>query len=1017
MKFLEFPVRNFQFTVVVFAMVAALGLSSWFAIPRGEDPPLNVPSFTVVAVYPGASPADLERLVVREVEERLDALDNVDKIESRVSDGVATIGVEFDFSENPDDRYDEVIREMNALRPELPAELARFTVEKITTADVAIAQLALVSETTPYRELDRLAEELEDRLAALPGVRRAERWGVPEPQVDVSLDLGRLSQLDLPPGRVLQAISGESADIPAGRVEAGARVFNVKASGSYETPEEVGATVVVARDGRLVRVRDVADVRWGYEDSTYRALYNGKRAVFVTVTQQDGQNIGVVRDRAWEVLDAFEQELPASVTLERGFDQARNVSHRLSRLGIDLTIAIVLVLITLLPLGLRAAGIVMVSIPLSLLIGITLLRFTGFTINQLSIVGAVIALGLIVDDSIVVVENITRFLRAGRSRLAAAVEATKQIAVAVVGATATLILAFVPLLFLPGGPGQYIRSLPVAVIFTVVASLVVSLTIIPWLASLVLPVHEKEGGNRVLHAFERGIHTTYAPLLDRALQRPRRALAAAGVFVVAAAALVPFVGFSLFPKAETPQFYVTVTGPQGASIDATAAAARYADSVIRRRPRVRAVFTSVGRDNPRIYYNVIPRRDNPAVGQLFVVMDEYDQEATPAMLDTLRAELAAYPAARLELREFENGPPIDAPIALRVHGRDLDTLRLLASQVERILEATPGTQYVDNPVRLQRTDLRVAIDRAKAGLLGIPTLEVDRTLRLGLSGVEAGVVRESDGDARDVVVRLAGYTRPTPEALDRLYVASTSGRLTPLRQIAEVRFETDVPQIRRVDRERAVTLTSFVRTGYNTNRVTREVLSAMDSLALPAGYRIAAAGEIESREESFGGIGSAMIVATFMILAVLILEFKTFRGTLIVASVIPLGVMGGILALFLTGNTLSFTAMIGFVALIGIEIKTSILLVDFTNQLRRQGMALEDAIRKAGEVRFLPIVLTSLTAIGGLLPLAIQGHALYAPLAWVIIGGLVTSTLLARIVTPVLYKIWPPSMEGRPSVT
>jgi multidrug efflux pump subunit AcrB len=317
---------------------------------------------------------------------------------------------------------------------------------------------------------------------------------------------------------------------------------------------------------------------------------------------------------------------------------------------------------------------------------------------------------------------------------------------------------------------------------------------------------------------------------------------------------------------------------------------------------------------------------------------------------------------------------------------------------------------VNNPVRLQRTDLRVTIDRAKAGLLGIPTLEIDRALRLGLAGVEAGVLREGDGDSRDVVVRLAGYTRPDPGALDRLYVASSTGRLTPLRQVTSLRFEADLPEIRRVDRERAVTVTSFVRTGYNTDRVTRAALASLDSLRLPAGYRIVPGGEIESRQESFGGIGSAVIVATFLILAVLVLEFKTFRGTLIVASVIPLGIMGGILALFLTGNTLSFTAMIGFVALIGIEIKTSILLVDFTNQLRFRGLGLEEAIRKAGEVRFLPIVLTSLTAIGGLLPLALQGQALYAPLAWVIIGGLISSTLLARIVTPVVYRIWPPAL-------
>jgi multidrug efflux pump subunit AcrB len=392
------------------------------------------------------------------------------------------------------------------------------------------------------------------------------------------------------------------------------------------------------------------------------------------------------------------------------------------------------------------------------------------------------------------------------------------------------------------------------------------------------------------------------------------------------------------------------------------------------------------------------------------VLERYDQKRTPALLDSLRAKLAAYPAARIELREFENGPPIDAPIAIRVHGPDLDTLRALAARVERVLETTPGTRYVDNPVRLRRTDLRITVDREKAGLLGIPTLEIDRTLRLGIAGVEAGVLREDDGEARDVVVRLAGAPRPDPATLERLYIASLAGKLIPLRQVADVRFETDVPEIRRVDRERAVSVTSFVRTGYNTDRVTRQALASLDSVALPRGYRIVPAGEIESRQESFGGIGSAIIVATFLILAVLVLEFKTFRGTLIVASVIPLGVAGGLLALFLTGHTLSFTALIGFVALVGIEIKTSILLVDFTNHLRAAGMGLEDAIRRAGEVRFLPIVLTSMTAIGGLLPLALQGQALYAPLAWVIIGGLVSSTLLARIVTPVLYQLWPPTV-------
>jgi multidrug efflux pump subunit AcrB len=1012
MKILEFPVRNYQFTVVLFVMMAALGISSWSSIPRGEDPPLDFPTFTVVAVYPGASPRDLERLVIREVEERLDALENVDEVASSVQDGVATVRVGFEADQDPETKYEEVLREMNALRPELPAELLQFKVEKATTLDVAIAQLALVGATAPYDELDRLAEDLEDRIAAVPGVREARRWGVPEPRVEVSLDLGRLARLDLPPATVLQAIGGESVDIPSGAVETGLRRFNVKASGSYETVEQIAGTVVRAREGQLLRVGDVAEVRWGYADSTYQARYDGERAAILTVTQQDGRNIAVVRDRVWSVLDAFAKDLPPGVRLERGFDQAKNVSHRLSRLGEDFLIAIGLVLLTLMPLGVRAAGIVMVSIPLSLSIGISLLYFTGFTINQLSIVGAVIALGLLVDDSIVVVENITRFLREGRSRSEAAIAATKQIAVAVLGATATLVLAFVPLIFLPGGAGMYIRSLPLAVVYTVLASLLVSLTIIPWLASRVLRGDGAEDGNRALRVFESAIHRTYAPVLDRALARPRLALGFAAVFVVGGFATVPVVGFSLFPKAETPQFYVNVTAPEGASIEATDRAARFAEEILLARSEVEAVFTSLGHDNPRVYYNISPRRDDPAVGQLFVVLDEYDRKRTPPLLDTLRARLAAYPAARLELKEYENGPPIDAPIALRIQGPDLDTLRALAARVEAVLVETPGTRYVTNPVRLQRTDLRVAIDRHKAGLLGIPTVEIDRMLRLSLEGVDAGVLRESSGEARDVVVRLASGPRSTPADLDRIYVASVAGILTPLGQFADVHFESDVPEIQRIDRERTVTVTSHVRTGWVTDRVTRDVLARLESLSLPEGYSLTAAGEIESRQESFGGIGSAIIVATFLILGILVLEFGTFRSMLIVASVIPLGTVGGILALLSVGYTLSFTAMIGFVALVGIEIKTSILLVDLTNRLRAQGVGLEEAIRRAGEIRFLPIVLTAMTAIGGLLPLALQGQGLYAPLAWVIIGGLVTSTLLGRVVTPVLYRLLPPEIEA-----
>ncbi|MBX6364907.1 MAG: efflux RND transporter permease subunit [Gemmatimonadetes bacterium] len=1011
MRISGFFVRNWQFTVVLFLMLVAVGGNAWVSIPRAEDPSVAFPSYTVVAIYPGASPKDLEEEVVDPVEKRLHALEDVKEIKSHMSDGLAVVDVQFQPDADVDRKYDEVVREVNALRPELPQDLQSLDVIRHRSSDVAIVQLALVSPVAPYHELQRWGEELRDRIETVPGVRRAQVWAYPERQVVVTPDLGRLARLGIPPSRLLAAIGSDNANIPGGTVEIGTRRFSVKTGGSFGSLDEIRGTVLTAADGRLVRLGDVADVEWGYADPTHVGRFNGQRAVFVTATQEDGQNIARVREGIYRELDAFERRLPARIRLERGFDQSANVRERLSHLGRDFALAIVLVLVTLLPLGVRASAIVMVSIPLSLAVGLAALAATGYSINQLSIIGFVIALGLLVDDSVVVVENIARFLRAGHSRREAAILGTRQIAVAVLGCTATLVLAFVPLVFLPGLPGKFIRVMPLTVIYTILASLAIALTIIPWLAGLLLKEERDHRGNVFMRALTWAIHRSYAPLLHRALQRPRPVLAISGALVVASALLLPVVGFSLFPKAETPQFVVDIEAPDGSSLAATDSAARFIERVLGRHAAVRAVFTNVGRDNPQIYYNIIPRHENPAVGQLFVLLRDYDPERTPRMLDTLRRELAGYPGAQIRVRALENGPPIDAPIALRLSGPDLDTLRTLAARVEGVLRSTPGTIYVNNPIRTRGIDLEVAIERQRAGLLGIPTVDAERAIRMGLAGLTAGSYRTRDGEDYDITVRLPRPGMATPATLNGIYLASLSGAQVPLRQVTDVRLAASAPSIQHFDRERTTTLTAYVRSGYNTDRVTKAVLARLDSLSLPQSYRISAAGEIESRQESFGGVGTAMIVAVFLILAILVLEFRTFRSTLIVASVIPLGIVGGIVALWLSGYTLSFTATIGFVALVGIEIKTSILLVDFTNQLRAQGVPLGEAVQRAGEVRFVPIVLTTLTAIGGLLPLALEGSGFYSPLAWVIIGGLVSSTLLSRLVTPVMYKLLPPAVE------
>ncbi len=1009
MSLVGFSVRNRQFMLVSFVALLAMGGFSVLTIPRAEDPTFPIPVYPIIAVYPGASPTDIEQLVVDPIEDRVRALEDLKDVKTSIEDGLAVIVPEFDVSVDADRKYDELLREVNALRGQLPQDIASLEVERINASDVNIAQFALVSATAPYHELDKAARALRDDLARLPGVKKAEVWGYPSREARVALDAGKLAELGIPLSQVLQALGSESANIPGGSADAGLRRFNVKTSGGYRSIEQIRSTIIGGGPGASVRLGDVATVEWDYEYASSTARLNGARAVWITAAMQENQNIMAVRDALWAAADRFEGTLSAGTTLQRPFDQSKNVRDRLSRLTTDFVIAITLVILTLLPLGFRASAIVMVSIPLSLAIGVTLLKVFGYSINQLSIVGFVIALGLLVDDSIVVVENIARWLREGHRRVDAAIRGTNQILVAVIGTTATLVFAFLPVLMLPGTPGKFIRSMPAAVVFTIAASLLVSITIIPFLAAMFLKEEEHEGGNVFMRALNRGIDATYGRVLHRALGAPRRTLWVALALFVGTLALIPAIGFSLFPKAGTPQFLVTISAPEGSALAVTDSAVAFAERVVARREAVRDVYANIGRGNPKIYYNVQSQAERATRGELFVLVDRYDARQTPALLDSLRTELDAYPDARIQVTEFENGPPIDAPIAMRVIGDDLDSLRAVAARVERVMEGTDGTRDVVNPLRVARTDLRMRTDRQKAGLYGVPTIEVDRAVRFGLVGLTAGRIRDDDGEEYSITLRLPGETRKGPEALDRIYAASVTGAQVPVRQLARVEFETSAPVIQHYDGERSVTVTSQVRTGFNTDRVTRAVLATLDTLSLPEGYRITAAGEIESRQESFGGLGAAILIAVFGILAILVLEFRTFRGMLIVASVIPLGVIGGLLGLFVTGYTLSFSSVIGFVALIGIEIKSSILLVDFTNQLRAEGLGLDEAIEKAGKIRFVPIVLTSLTAIGGMLPLAIQGSSLYSPLAIVIIGGLVSSTLLSRLVTPVLYKLLPPT--------
>jgi len=1011
MKITDFSVKNYQFTLIVFVALIAIGVNSLLNMPRGEDPDFQAPQFSVVVVYPGTSPKDMEELVADPIEKRMNELDDIKRIVTRIDDGLAVIRVEFKYETDPDKKYQDVVREMDALRTKLPQDILNIDIQKFSPSDVNILQIALMSETTPYKDLEEWSKKLKERLEKIKTLKNVDNWAFPDQQVRVSLQLEKLAQYKIPLNKVLGAIQSENINIPGGSIEMGEKKFNVKTSGNYKSVDEIKNTIVSNVNGKLVYVKDVADVAFNYEEQTYIGRLNGKRAVFVTASRKMGTNIFAVEKEIKPVLDQFQKELPKSIRYDQSFDNAHSVRKRLGGFSRDFSIAIFLVLLTLLPLGLRASIVVMISIPLSLAIGLFLLDMFHITINQLSIVGMVVALGLLVDDSIVVVENIERYLRMGYSRREAAMAATKQIGLAVIGCTITLIFAFLPLMFLPEGAGDFIRSLPAAVVTTVLASLFVSLTIVPFLSSRILSNHENPEGNLFMRGLKKFIGGSYRRLLHSAISRPITTLLIALAIFAGSLALVPVVGFSVFPASEKPMFLINIETPLGTSLQATDQVARYVENEISHMPDLKNYATNVGRGNPRIYYNIVPQNDVSNYAQLFIQLKETPPAEKRKLIDRLRLRFKDYPNAKIEVKDFEQGPPMEAPIAIRLFSEDLDTLRSLAFRVEDLLKKTPGTIYVNNELTTLKTDLRVKVNKEKAGLLGVPVHDIDQTIRMAVAGLNIGTYRKENGDEYNITVMLPREERQTFDAFSKVYVSSVTGASIPLSQVADIRFETSPVTIKHYDKDRFAVTTAFVQSGYNTGKLTQGLLKQLDTMRFPANSHYVAAGEVEASQESFGGLGTIVLITIFGILGTLILEFKTFRGTLIVLSVIPLGIIGAVLMLLATGYTFSFVAVIGLIALIGIEVKNSILLVDYTDQLRKQGMSLDKAIQEAGETRFVPIILTTLTAIGGLLPLVLENNPLYSPLALVIIGGLISSTLLTRVVTPVLYKLLAPKLS------
>ncbi|MEL6863741.1 MAG: efflux RND transporter permease subunit [Bacteroidota bacterium] len=1002
----RFAIDNYQLTLTVFVFLFVVGISAYLGMPRAEDPAINVPSTIVTAIYPGASPEDMESQVADPIEEVINELEDVKQIVTNIEDGLSVTEVEFYHGVDPKEKFDEVESKVNGIRDELPSELYRLDFIRPTTTTVAIYQLALLSETASYSELQQEAERIKRKIEKVSGVRKVEIEAYPEQEVRIALNPVKMSQMGISLDNVEQAIASNNANIPGGSVKVSNKLFNVKTSGAYATIDQIRNTVVGAYQGQIIYLKNVAAVFMDYEDERYTARYNGQRSIVMTVQQKEGFNIFAVAGPIREQLEDW--KLPDQIELAYVFDQSEGVKDRIDGFSNNLLQGVVLVgLIIFLVLGIRSASLVMLSIPFSILIGLWIVDIFDLGLQQMSIAGLIVALGLLVDNSIAIIENIERYLSQGYSTKEAAIEGTRQLVAPMFSATLTTVLAFVPIIVMPDTTGEFIRALPVSVIATLSGSLLIAITLNPFISSRLLKAKSPEQKQSTLafRLLKRFVEGPYRRTLDLAFRFKWLTIAFAIGSFVGALMLFPYVGLSFFPKAEKPQFRITVNLPKGQNLDATDEVVRYIESTLDSKEDIDYYFSNIGHGNPRIYYNISPKSFSNNYAELFVSLKTYNVKAFYALLEDLRLEFGNYAKARIEIREFVQGPAAEAPIAIKIYGNQLDQLQDYARQVEQIVSGHPGTINVNNPLENTNTNLMFDINRDKAMMLGVPIYQLDRTIRTYVNGSNLATFRDQDAEEYNIVMRYDFEEQFQLSDFDKIEVQSVTEQAIPLKQLANISFEETPTLISHLNTDRVASILADVRDGYTLDALVADFTQQMDQLEWAEGYSYEFKGDLEKRQESFGGLGMASIMALILILGVLIVQFRSFTQPLIIFSALPLAIIGSILMLLITGVSFSFTAFVGLVSLIGIAINNSIVLVDFANKQLEAGSTVTEAAKKAGEVRFIPIVLTTMTTILGLLPLTLAGGSMWAPMGWTIIGGLLTSTFFVLLLIPILYQL------------
>jgi HAE1 family hydrophobic/amphiphilic exporter-1 len=993
--------------------LVVLGLFSFMKLNVDLYPDVDIPYVIITTVLPGAGPEQIETDVTKIIEDAVNPVEGVDFIQSISRENVSIVVIAFKLEINGKVAAQDVREKIAAIRNELPENIEDPVIQRYDPASFPIMSLTVSGDMSDKDITTFTKNVVKKRLENIPGVGSVDLVGGAEREIQIEVDAARLNAYNISIQDVIMNVGAQNVEIPGGNVTEGPRQLLVRTMGKYKNVEDFKKVIVATPKGKPVYLSDVADVVDGVEEQTSLTRLNGKTAVGLNIIKQSGSNTVQVAKEVNRQLDKIRKEIPAGVSINVAKDNSIFIRDSINDVLFDIFYGglLAVLVIYLFLANFRATIISALALPTSIIASFIIMYALGFTLNMMSLLALSLAVGLLIDDAIVVIENIYRHMAQGETPIEAAKSASEEIGLAVMATTFTIVAVFVPVAFMPGIVGRFFYQFGITISVAVLVSLFVAFTLTPMLSSKWLRREDealsKEGNilNKILYYFNHFfelMNEKYRTALSWALTHRKTVVFGSIAVFVISFFIMGILGSQFFPDTDQSEFNITVNAAPGSSLEQTSSICSQLEEELRRFPEVTTVLTTIGSgNNPVTNANILVK----------LVPKHERKKSDKQIMDELRKSTRLIPGAEFSYL-VQGGPGgNDKPVTMSVRGEDINKLKEIAEKVEAIVKSTPGTVDVENSLQLSKPELRISIDREKASDLAVNPFLIASSVRSMVDGYVATRFQEGD-EQIDVRVRLKKEFRTNMNDLLNLTVKSNkkiygADFLVPLSDIATIEQSSGPSEINRYARQKEIRVDANL-----SNRllgdVLRDITNQTSQLNLEPGYSVSVIGEGEMQEEAFGNIILTLMLAVIFVYIVLAAQFDSLVHPFSIMLALPMSIIGAVLFLLIFGSSISVISLIGIIMLMGLVTKNGILLVDYTNVLRERGMSRFDALLKAGPTRLRPILMTTFAMIFGMVPVAFalgEGSEFRSPMGQAVIGGLITSTLLTLFIVPVVYSI------------